>query len=103
MDWKENRFGLVSVLSGLLSLAYFLFSLVLQPMDFTFYGQPAWMFWFYLFMFLFLPLVSLLAAALAWNKKEKQRVYWKTGLAIAIIDLLLFLYMAERALYYLAY
>jgi hypothetical protein len=103
MDWKENRFGLASVSAGLLSLAYFLFSLVLQPMDFNFYGQPAWMFWFYLFMFLLLPMVSLLAAALAWDKKEKQRVYWKIGIAIAIIDLLLFLYVAQRALYNLAY
>jgi len=103
MDWKKNKLGLISVLTGAISLIYFLYSLFGIRFSYTMGYQPIWMAWLYLFMFLLLPLISFLTAFIARSDKEKQIVLWKVGLGLAVLDLILFFYMLNRFLYHLAY
>jgi len=102
MNWKENKLGLISLLTGFVSLGYLLFTVLGARISSLGYNEPPVFFLFHICMFLLLPLISLLSAIVARSKKE-QPACWKIGFVASVLDLLLFLYVAERFLYYLAY
>jgi len=74
MDFKKNKFGLASILFGLLAVPFVVFVSFIQLYSLQ------------LAVFLLCLILGSVFAHIARSKKEK---YWKSGLVLAVLNLLL--------------